>query len=70
MYSYKYIWIIWNKIIYICIYNMEMQLSKFHLDVILLSPMIHPTIVGVFEWTRYFQPTMWEIRGLPLGEIS
>ena len=34
-----------------------------------LPPIIHPIIVGVFGCTGYFQPTMWEPRGLPFGEI-
>ena len=31
--------------------------------------MVHPIIVGVYRWTGCFQSTMWESRGLPLGEI-
>ena len=31
--------------------------------------MVHPSIVRVFGCTGYFQPTMWEPRGLLLGEI-
>ena len=30
--------------------------------------MVHPIIVGVFRGTIFFQPFMWEPRGLPLGE--
>jgi hypothetical protein len=30
------------------------------------TTMGHPIIIGVAGWTRYFQPTMWESRGLPL----
>jgi hypothetical protein len=33
-----------------------------------LPPMVHPIIVEVFGGTGYFQPTMWELRRLPLGE--
>ena len=40
------------------------------------SILVHPTTYGppnhsrVSRWTRYFQPTMWEPRGLPLGKID
>ena len=30
----------------------------------------HPIIVDVSRWTVCFKPTMWEFRGLSLGEIS
>ena len=36
----------------------------------ILPPMVHPIIVGVSGWTGYFQPTMWEFGGLPLGKIG
>ena len=29
--------------------------------------MIHPIIMGVYGWTRYFQPTVWETRRLEIG---
>ena len=32
-----------------------------------LTPMVHPNIVGESGWTGYFQPTVWEPRGLPFG---
>ena len=36
----------------------------------ILPPMIHPIIDRVSEWTRYFQPTMWEPRNLSLRGIG
>ena len=35
-----------------------------------LPHMIHPIIVRVSRRIGYFQPTMWESRGLPLGEVD
>ena len=32
--------------------------------------MVHPIIVRVSGWAAYFQPTMWEPRGLLFGEID
>ena len=35
-----------------------------------LPPRVHPIMEGVSRWTRYFQSTMWERRGLPLVKIG
>ena len=37
---------------------------------VLPSIMAHRIVVGVSRWTGDFQPTMWESRRSPLGEIA
>jgi hypothetical protein len=34
------------------------------------TTMVYPIIVGAPKWNKYYQPTMWEPLGLPLGTLG